>query len=99
MVASKLHAAGFNSWLKESLQHSSNNQRLTPCLFLRINCIMVVYNDNFFMFTKDESTIQDVLTSLSFIYKLEDQGMYRMTLASMSLMMSIASLSKWSRSA
>jgi hypothetical protein len=35
---------------------------------------MVVYTDNFFMFTKDESTIQDVLTSLSTTYKLEDEG-------------------------
>jgi hypothetical protein len=44
------------------------------CLFLRHECIIVVYVDDCLFFAPQRSTIDAVITSLSKIFKLKDEG-------------------------
>ena len=45
-----------------------------PCLYLRKDCIMVVYTDDCLIFAPEDNTIDTLIASLSELYKLEDQG-------------------------
>jgi len=56
------------------LSHGFTQSKLDPCLFLRHDCIMVIYTDDCLIFAKEDSTINALLSALSQTYKLEDQG-------------------------
>ena len=45
-----------------------------PCLFLRDDCIIVVYTDDCSFFAHNDSTINDVISSLKKNYQLKDEG-------------------------
>jgi hypothetical protein len=45
-----------------------------PRLFLRQECILVVYTDDCIIFAKEDSTIDALIANLSKTYLLEDQG-------------------------
>jgi len=45
-----------------------------PCLYLRNDCIMMVYTDDCLIFARDDSTIDTLIKSLNETYLLEDQG-------------------------
>jgi hypothetical protein len=45
-----------------------------PCLFLRHDCLMVVYTDDCLIFARDDNIINDLIQQLSQTYILEDQG-------------------------
>jgi hypothetical protein len=61
--------------LKQGLLAEGFKQsKIDPCLFLRHDCLMVVYTDDCLIFSRDDKTIDALITSLSSIYKLEDQG-------------------------
>jgi hypothetical protein len=48
--------------------------KLDQCLYLRNDCIMVVYTDDCLIFAKDDNVINSLLDKLSSTYLLEDQG-------------------------
>ncbi len=56
--------------LSQGFTQSKND----PCLYLRADCIMVVYTDDCLIFAKDNSTIDDLIMHLSETFHLEDQG-------------------------
>ena len=56
--------------LKEGFRQSA----VDPCLFLRSNCILIVYTDDCIIFAKDDMTIDTLIRNLSTSYQLEDQG-------------------------
>jgi len=56
--------------LKEGFRQSA----VDPCLFLRNNCILIVYTDDCIIFAKDDMTIDTLIRNLSTSYQLEDQG-------------------------
>jgi hypothetical protein len=45
-----------------------------PCLYLRKDCIMVVYTDDCLIFAPSDAIIDTLVSNLSELYKLEDQG-------------------------
>ncbi len=45
-----------------------------PCLYLRHDCIIVLYTDDTLIFAPDDSTIDSVIQNLSKTFTLEDQG-------------------------
>jgi hypothetical protein len=45
-----------------------------PCLYLRSDCIMIVYTDDCLIFAREHSTIDTLIKSLASTYALEDQG-------------------------
>ena len=47
---------------------------IDPCLYLRKDCIMVVYTDDCLIFAPNDTIIDSLIAKLSEIYKLEDQG-------------------------
>jgi hypothetical protein len=47
---------------------------IDPCLYLQKDCIIVVYTDDCLIFAPDNSIIDSLISSLSTVYKLEDQG-------------------------
>jgi hypothetical protein len=48
--------------------------KIDPCLYLRSDCIMVVYTDDCLIFSPDNHIIDSLLKNLSTTYLLEDQG-------------------------
>jgi len=56
--------------LKEGFKQSTSD----PCLFLRKDCILVVYTDDCIIFAQDDTTIDILLRNLSQTFLLEDQG-------------------------
>jgi hypothetical protein len=56
--------------LKEGFYQS----KIDPCLYLRNDCIMVVYTDDCLLFAKHDDTIDNLIKNLSTTYLLEDQG-------------------------
>jgi hypothetical protein len=48
--------------------------RIDQCLYLRYDCIMVVYTDDCLIFTREDSIIDDLIQNLSNIFMLDDQG-------------------------
>ncbi len=49
--------------------------KIDPCLYLRSDCIMVIYTDDCLIFGKDDTTINELVANLSKTFLLEDQGM------------------------
>ena len=47
---------------------------IDPCLFIRTDCIVIVYVDDTLIFAKDNNTIQSVIDSLSQDFELTDEG-------------------------
>jgi hypothetical protein len=61
--------------LSEGLQSLGFKQSATDnCLFLRSDCIIMVYVDDCLFFAQKEAVINDVIQSLSRIFKLKDEG-------------------------
>jgi hypothetical protein len=56
------------------IAHGFVQSKIDPCLYMHNDCIMVVYTNDCLIFAKDDSTIDNLLTSLSDTYLLEDQG-------------------------
>jgi hypothetical protein len=48
--------------------------KIDPCLYLRHDCLMVVYTDDCLIFAKNDAIIDDLIQALSTTYLLEDQG-------------------------
>ncbi len=48
--------------------------KIDPCLYLRSDCIMVVYTNDCLIFSPDDHIIDSLLQNLSQMYLLEDQG-------------------------
>lgn len=67
-----------NNWfdaLKSSLLNLHFRQsEHDPCLFIRNNCLILVYVDDCLIFGKDESTLDDVIKSLQSVFVLTSQG-------------------------
>ena len=47
---------------------------IDPCLFIRNDCILMVYTDDCLMFTQDDTTINDLCKCLSKEFLLSDEG-------------------------
>ena len=47
---------------------------IDPCLFIRNDCILMVYTDDCLMFTQDNTTINDLCKCLSTEFLLQDEG-------------------------
>jgi hypothetical protein len=47
---------------------------INPCLYLCHDCLLVVYTDDCLIFTKEDSTINELITNLSKTYLMEVQG-------------------------
>jgi len=45
-----------------------------PCLFLKSDCILIVYTDDCIIFSREDATIDALLCNLSQTFLLEDQG-------------------------
>ncbi len=61
--------------LTHGLLHDGFEQsKIDPCLFIWQDCIMVVYTDDCLIFAKKNSTIDNLINSLSELYLLKDQG-------------------------
>jgi hypothetical protein len=56
--------------LKEGFCQSASD----PCLFLRWDCILIVYTDDCIIFSKEDQVIDDLLCNLSQMFSIEDQG-------------------------
>jgi hypothetical protein len=48
--------------------------KIDPCLYLRHDCIMVIYTDDCLIFAQDDPTINTLINNLSNTFTLEDQG-------------------------
>jgi hypothetical protein len=48
--------------------------KIDPCLYMRDNCIMVIYTDDCLIFAPSQAIINEIVSSLSATYLLEDQG-------------------------
>lgn len=61
--------------LSEGLRKLGFSQSKTDsCLFLRHDCIIIVYVDDCLFFSRNTSTIDQVIASLSASFKLKDEG-------------------------
>jgi hypothetical protein len=61
--------------LSEGLCHEGFVQSYThPCLFLRADCIIVVYVDDCLLFSPDLAIIDSAIANLSKTFKLKDEG-------------------------
>jgi hypothetical protein len=47
---------------------------IDPCLFLRSDCIMILYTDDTLIFAREDSTIDQLIKDLSSTFLMEDQG-------------------------
>jgi hypothetical protein len=56
--------------LKEGFCQSASD----PCLFLRRDCILIVYTNDCIIFSKEDQIIDNLLHNLSQMFSLEDQG-------------------------
>jgi transposase InsO family protein len=54
--------------------HGFKQSHIDPCLYLRKDCIMVVYTDDCLIFAPNDTIIDSLIADLSALYKLEDQG-------------------------
>jgi hypothetical protein len=71
----KQAARNWFQFLKQGLLREGFTQSKTdPCLYLRNNCILVVYTDDCLIFSPSDSIIDDLIKNLSDTYLLEDQG-------------------------
>jgi hypothetical protein len=59
---------------KGLLSHGFVQSNIDPCLFIRRDCILVVYTDDCLMFTSDDSIIDDLCKCLSTKFLLKDEG-------------------------
>ena len=68
-------ARNWYEYLKKGLlAHGFHQSNTESCIYMRDDCIMVVYTDDCLLFARDDKTIDSILTSLSQTYMLEDQG-------------------------
>jgi hypothetical protein len=67
-----------NNWfdaLKTSLlKRGFTQSSYDPCLFIRGNCILVVYVDNCLLFAESDSVLDDLVTSLKNDFVLTSSG-------------------------
>jgi hypothetical protein len=56
------------------LAHGFKQSLHEPCLYLRHDCIMIIYTDDCLIFANNGSTIDTLIKSLNEYYMLEDQG-------------------------
>jgi hypothetical protein len=54
--------------------HGFKQSHIDPCLYLRKDCIMVVYTDDCLIFAPNDTIINSLISDLSALYKLKDQG-------------------------
>jgi len=64
----------FSYLTKGLLAHGFKQSNHEPCLYLREDCIMIVYTDDCLIFAKENSTIDALIKTLNETYLLEDQG-------------------------
>jgi len=71
----KQAARNWFQYLKQGiLAQGFTQSHIDPCLFLRSDCIMVIYTDDCLIFANEDSTIDSLLAELNKTYLLEDQG-------------------------
>ncbi len=67
-----------NNWfhcLKQSLiDRGFTQSSIDPCLFIRNNCIVIVYVDDCFLFAKSDDTLDTLIASLEKDFHLTSQG-------------------------
>jgi hypothetical protein len=67
-----------NNWLdtlKESLiTRGFKQSSIDPCLFIRSNCIIVVYVDDCLLFTKSDAVLDSIIASLQSEFNLTTEG-------------------------
>jgi hypothetical protein len=56
------------------LQEGFKQSMVDPCLFLKSNCILIIYTDDRIIFSQKDATIDALLCNLSQNFLLEDQG-------------------------
>jgi hypothetical protein len=61
-ISAGLHALGFKT------------SNIDPCLFLKDDCIVLLYVDDCLFFSKDDTTIDSIINQLSTSFKTGDQG-------------------------
>jgi hypothetical protein len=59
---------------KGILAQGFHQSKIDQCLYLRSDCIMVVYTDDCLIFAKNDAVIDDLINNLSTTFHLEDQG-------------------------
>ena len=59
---------------KGVLSRSFVQSNIDPCLFIRQDCILVVYTDDCLMFARNDSIIDDLCKCLSTEFLLKDEG-------------------------
>jgi hypothetical protein len=66
------------NWFKHLDQglkdHGFHQSQIDPCLYMKKDCIMVMYMDDCLIFAPNDGIIDDLISSLSKTYALEDQG-------------------------
>jgi hypothetical protein len=56
------------------LQEGFRQSAVDPCLFLRADCLLIVYTDDCIIFSREDSIIDALIRNLSQSFLLEDQG-------------------------
>jgi hypothetical protein len=59
---------------KGLITHGFTQSKFNPCLFIRHDCLIVLYTDDCIIFAKDDSMINELCTSLSTEFLLKDEG-------------------------
>lgn len=71
----KQAARNWFQFLKQGiLAQGFHQSQIDPCLFLRPDCMMIIYTDDCLIFAQEDSTIDTLINALSKSYLLEDQG-------------------------
>ena len=52
----------------------SKKNKVDPCIFVRNNCIVICYVDDYCIFSKDKETIDELFKNTSKTFKLTDEG-------------------------
>ena len=72
-----LRQGGHSWYLKLSnglLQRGFTQSKVDKCLFLRHDCILVVYVDDCLLFSRETKTIDDIINSLRTDFVITDEG-------------------------
>lgn len=64
----------FQHLKKGILAQGFHQSKIDQCLYLRSDCIMVIYTDDCLIFAKNDAVIDDLINNLSTTFHLEDQG-------------------------
>jgi hypothetical protein len=67
-----------HNWFKHRTQgllwEGFKQSAVEPCLFLRVDCLLIVYTDDCIIFSREDPVIDGLILNLSQSFLLEDQG-------------------------